>query len=440
MINDIIDLLFLNRLREKIEHIETRYEGTSLRVELKLKKESIKCPICSSDTLFHDYQTKSIKHSISTVQTCYINYKARRYRCRLCKKRFLEDNPFLAKYESISSLTKMNVLEHLKNPSHTFTSAANAAHISIQSAINIFDQHIEAKRRTLPEIISIDEFYKSKGSKFKYACILYDFMNKKVIDVLTTRHKRYLIDCFSRIPKYERENVKYFIIDMWEPYREAIRLAFPKAKIAADSFHIIKELNEIVRRQRIEVMNRYKLSDRSLLTNDSYYYMLKKFHYFFVKDFDKITTKRIVIPKFQTAWDKHTILDYLLSIDAKLKHAYKLKELYREFNKTADYDTCDEAFEVLIQLFRNHELEPFRMFGKTLLNWKTEIKCSFVRINGKRLSNGPIEGVNSQVKTIIKSSSGIRDFFRLRNKIMYSINKDVPILSKPKKSIKYKKK
>jgi transposase len=440
MINDIINLLFLNHVRSKIEQLETRYEGLHLWVELKFKKEDLKCPICSSQTRFHDYQTKRITHSVSTIQTCFINYKARRYRCNVCNKRFIEDNPFLAKYESISLLTKMNVLEHLKNPSHTFTSAANAFHISIQSVINIFDAHIEAKRRTLPEIISLDEFYKSKGSKYKYACLLYDFKDKKVIDVLTTRHKRYLIDFFSRIPKYETEKVKYFIIDMWEPYREAIHLAFPKAKIAVDSFHIIKELNQIVTRIRIEVMNRYKLSDRSLITNDSYYYMLKKFSYFFVKDFDKIKTKKIVIPKFQTAWDKHTILDYLLSIDDTLKRAYQLKEQYREFNKTADYHTCDEEFDALIQRFRNHELEAFRMFGKTLMNWKTEIKCSFIRVNGKRLSNGPIEGVNSQVKTIIKSSAGIKDFFRLRNKIMFSINKDIPVLSRPKKRSKYKKK
>ncbi len=44
------------------------------------------------------------------------------------------------------------------------------------------------------------------------------------------------------------------------------------------------------------------------------------------------------------------------------------------------------------------------MFGRLLRNWKQEIKNSFIRINGKRLSNAPIEGVNSRIKTIIKKT------------------------------------
>ena len=35
-----------------------------------------------------------------------------------------------------------------------------------------------------------------------------------------------------------------------------------------------------------------------------------------------------------------------------------------------------------------------------------------------------------KIKTLIKTSNGIKSFDRLRNKIMYSINKDIPIKSK----------
>lgn len=42
------------------------------------------------------------------------------------------------------------------------------------------------------------------------------------------------------------------------------------------------------------------------------------------------------------------------------------------------------------------------------------------------LSNGPIEGANSRIKTIIKASNGIKNFSRFRNRVIYGINKDVP--------------
>ena len=119
--------------------------------------------------------------------------------------------------------------------------------------------------------------------------------------------------------------------------------------------------------------------------------------------------------------------------DEDLKNAYFLKERYREFNLTADYETCDEELELLIDEFLNSKHEEFRTFGKLLIHWKNEIKNSFIRYQGKRLSNGPIEGANSRIKTILKSANGYTNFNRLRNRIMYSLNKDIPIKGNPKR-------
>lgn len=71
--------------------------------------------------------------------------------------------------------------------------------------------------------------------------------------------------------------------------------------------------------------------------------------------------------------------------------------------------------------------------GRLLYHWKNEIKNSFIRYHDKRLSNGPIEEANSRIKTILKSSNGYINFNRLRNRIMYSLNKDVPIKENPKR-------
>jgi transposase len=68
-----------------------------------------------------------------------------------------------------------------------------------------------------------------------------------------------------------------------------------------------------------------------------------------------------------------------------------------------------------------------RTFGKTLVKWRSEIKNSFMRIDGRRVSNGPIESTNNKIKTVIKTANGIRKFSRFRNRVLYSINKDIPI-------------
>lgn len=135
-------------------------------------------------------------------------------------------------------------------------------------------------------------------------------------------------------------------------------------------------------------------------------------------NFEKIFNGETYIHKMKIKWDKHEIRKYFLSIDSDSEYAYYLKEKYREFNLTADYETCDEEFDKLI--------EEFREFGKLIKRWRKNIKNSFIRVNNKRLSNGPMEGINSRIKTILKSANGIKKFFRLRNRVIYSINKDVP--------------
>lgn len=123
----------------------------------------------------------------------------------------------------------------------------------------------------------------------------------------------------------------------------------------------------------------------------------------------------------------------MLHIDPSLKEAYYLKEQYREFNLSAQYETCDAEFSDLRLKFLNSDLEEFREFGKLISRWQENIKNSFIRVEGRRLSNGPIEGVNSRIKTIMRNANGYKSFERLRNRIMYSINKDMPFLGTPNK-------
>lgn len=60
--------------------------------------------------------------------------------------------------------------------------------------------------------------------------------------------------------------------------------------------------------------------------------------------------------------------------------------------------------------------------AKTLTNWKQEILSSFHWYDGRRLSNGPIEGKNNYIKKIISNANGLSNFKRARNKFIYSQN------------------
>ena len=433
MYNDTIKLLNLEQFNLKIEKIDTVKRNNVLYCYITLKNQKDSCPICSSIPVIHGYKIKTIKHSISNNNPCFIIYRARRFYCKTCKHTYYEKNPFALKNDKLSTYTIYAVLNDLKDHTVTFKNVAVKYNLSVTSVINIFDTYIDSKRRTLPEVICIDEFYTSKKRQYKYACVFLDFISKKIIYIYPSRRKDRLTSELSFIPKNERLNVKYVVIDMWDTYRDLASIYFPNCMVAVDSFHVIRHLNDAIDSIRIKTMKKYDKRTNKLVQNDIYYYMLKKFHFFFTMSFEKIFNGQTYIHKMKTKWTKHEIRSYLFSINTDLRDAYFLKERYREFNLTADYETCDEELELLIDEFLNSKHEEFRTFGKLLIHWKVEIKNSFIRYQGKRLSNGPIEGANSRIKTILKSANGYTNFNRLRNRIMYSLNKDIPIKGNPKR-------
>ena len=77
----------------------------------------------------------------------------------------------------------------------------------------------------------------------------------------------------------------------------------------------------------------------------------------------------------------------------------------------------------LIKRFRHTQVEESIKVAETLNNWKEEILNSFVWINNRRISNGPVEGKNNYIKKILSNANGMVNFKRARNRILYSQNK-----------------
>lgn len=452
MYNDTIKLLNLEDINVDFEKSDVVKINNVLYCNIVLTTVNEHCPECgSTEYSIKDYREKHVNHSISTASPCIIKYKARRYKCKHCNKIFYEYNPFSNSYDKVSTFTRVMVLDALRSHTATFTSVAKQYKLTTQNVMNIFDTWVDCKRKTLPSIICIDEIYTNKlSNSSKYAAVLLDFKSRQLIEIYSSRHKAFLANQFTYIPIEERNNVKAVIIDMWDSYKELVHRYFKNSIVAVDSFHVIKHLNDAITKVRLNVMRKFKKANANkLIEHDMYYYMLKKFHYFFTKDYDEIYDGEIRIYKINAKWTKSEIKDYLLSIDDDLKYAYELKEKYRSFNMTAEYKTCDEELDELIHKFTNSHLEEYRIFGRMIRRWRNEIKNSFIKVKIgtskegkdiiKRLSNGPMEGTNSRLKCIIKNANGYRNFNRFRNRCFFAINKNEPILGKPKNKEKDKK-
>ena len=318
----------------------------------------------------------------------------------------------------------LEVLESLRNYTVSYEDIALKYNISPTKVIDIFDKCEDVKRLRLPQVLCIDEVYAKKLTKKKYCCILMDPINNKIIDVLNSRKKVYLEPYFRRISLKERSNTKYVVMDLFEPYKRVIKSCFKDVTIAADSFHVVKQLNECFKAVRIRIMKKYAYLKKY---DDYNYWMLKSFWKVLQSNFDKVKGK-FKIRKYGTIIDKHRLLHDMLLVDEELKEAYYLKEEYREFNLICEYSDAANEIEYFIETFNGSKIPEMRKFGRLLLAWKDEIINSFIRINGMRLSNSRIERANRNIKTLMRLSYGIQNFFRSRNRIMYSLNKNTRLI------------
>ena len=408
---------------QEIYHL--KQSDQSLILKVKLKRHLLTCPYCGKKLNIHGYYTRKLTHSTFANRKCSIHYMQRRCKCENCEITLHEQNPFSSLRESITHETKINVLTDLKYPEATYTSVASRYNLSTTQVIRIFDKHVNIPRKSLPEVLSIDEHYFPESDYDSlYCCLLMDFITGEIVDILPDRKKSYLINYFSRIKhdtldytttKSELNNVRYVSIDLSENFRSIAKTYFPKATICADSFHVIENLNRCFHKVRLKC--------RMATDNPNYKYFLVKFRFvFYHKTFLDNT------PRYNKRLGEYInyrgIRDLLLAEFPELKVAYELREFYLELNSNCSIAEAPYKIDKAISLFADSGISELDEFHNLLLNWREEIINSFTIINGKRINNSYIESKNRLLKKLISNANGFTNFKRTRNRILYSLNKD----------------
>lgn len=186
--------------------------------------------------------------------------------------------------------TVYNVLGDLKDETETFASPAKRHNLSVNPVIKIFDDYVRISRKSLSDVICIDEVYAFKSRNSSYVCALLDYHSQEIIYFLPSRHMGKLATYFRAIPKEERNKVKLVSIDMWHCYRTITQEFLPDAVCAVDKFHVLQDFTRRFTETRIRVMNQFKPLNE--LTQEEYrlrykrdinYYLLKKVNWLLFK-------------------------------------------------------------------------------------------------------------------------------------------------------------
>lgn len=244
-----------------------------------------------------------------------------------------------------------------------------------------------------PTILGIDEhfFTRKKG----FATTLCDLRNHTIYDVVLGRSEASLEAYLQGLQG--RNAVKVVCMDLSPTYRSVVKKYFPKARIVADRFHVIR------------------------LTN----------HHFLAcwKEIDPVASRNRGLVSLMRRHRRHLQPQQKLKLQAYLTAQPALEPIYRFkqhlcyllLKKHRTRKQCAALIPHLLRAIdqlRNAVFPYLVTLGETLHSWKDEIGCMwrFTR------NNGITEGFHNKMETISRVAYGFRNFenYRQRVKVLCS--------------------
>ena len=385
--NFITQLLNLKGIKvTKISH------GNSfVKIYITTEPRKHTCPACGSKTSrIHDYREQTIKDLPLQFKHTYLVLRKRRYVCS-CGKRFYESYNFLPRYQRMTNRLAFFVCQELTKLT-SLTSVAKSANVSVSTVIRIFN-HINYGIPTLPKVLCIDEF-KGNAETGKYQCILVDGEKNKVLDIIPDRCQSDLVSYFKRFSREERNKVKFFVCDMWQPYVDLAKVFFPKAIIIIDKYHFIRHVTWAIENVR-------KRIQKSMTTTLRKYYK---------------RSRKLILTRYHKLKDENKeAVDLMLLYNDDLRIAHKLKEWFYEICQSDKYSYQCMELAKWIQNAESSGIPEFEKCADTYRRWHKEIKNAFKY----GYTNGPTEGFNNKIKVLKRISFGLKNFYRFRNRILH---------------------
>jgi transposase len=490
-INDSIKLLNLEYAKEHIERIEFEEIHYKQYINVYLKRELKYCTnyddqsgeLCGSININNfGYYTRQVFHHSNTIKRQNLTVHIPRYLCKTCGKTFSGKNSIDFMNSNLTKGTFLYIMEELKEPTTTFNRLSVTTGLSNTKITTIFDKYFRPIRMKLPTVLCIDEFYKGRYFSKKFAAVLTDWENNKVIDIIDSRWTRDLENYFEMIPIYERSNVEYLTCDFYPAYRDIAYRYFPNVRVVVDLFHLKQILNKTfkIRINQVLFMEVKKCTNEELqlLEDTSLSHISdnnKGYNYKFLKKFQRelfISNNKHKMFQLRnwkgikTQMSHQDIIDRLLGLDPRLKGMYLIiqefydvldqyaihvaKKVYpgRKFSdEEAALITCDQQFvfkqqwdeasnelDIIFNKMATFETDIFIKHVKTFREWKPEIINSMIRdsrYNGRRFTNSNAESNNAIIKQILTNVKSIRNFDRFAKRAIYVINDGTPIKDKP---------
>ena len=248
----------------KVDGVISHAHCQELRISFPAPKERI-CPKCGSSycVIKDSGRERTVRHIPSGKTGTLLTFRHRRYLCKDCHSTYYEPIYWLHPGSAVTENLFLDIFSDLNSALSIRNIALNNC-VTESIVMSVMNTIRIEKPTILPETLCIDEFcgetgtYNPETKRWdieKFHCILANGRSGAVVDILPRRDKASLVRYFKSIPLHVRQRVKFCCVDMSGSFISMARDCFPSAQICVDLFHVVKNLNEMVRDVRIRVQH-----------------------------------------------------------------------------------------------------------------------------------------------------------------------------------------
>jgi len=362
-----------------------------LEVRVMYRTKTATCPRCGETTgKEHSRREQRKQDRRLRDKPVYLMLLKRRFRCQRCGKVFTEPDEVFG----FRRRSSCRFREHLGREAlhQTVRRTAQKERVGEGLVRRCVAEEIgrmlgAREARETPEFMGLDEY--SVSGRRLYHTAICDLVDREVMEVVEGQGQQRVKEYLDKLSRPER--VRAVAMDMHEPFRQAVEMCLPWAKVVADKFHLIRHVNGAVDKVRTDLQGGSRRGKKRELFRS---------RYTLLKGAERLED-----------WEKER-LARLFAGYPELKQAWDLKEAFRSWYRETDRERAEQGLTKLVQEIRNSGLPSFKELLSMLTNWRSEILNYF----DYRTTNGFVEGKNNRIKTIKRMGYGYRNDtnFRLR--------------------------
>lgn len=242
-------------------------------------------------------------------------------------------------------------------------------------------------------LLAVDEIALLKGHR--YMTVVLDYETGRVVWMGEGRKTATLAAFFELMTEEERAGVEAVAVDMWAPYRRAIRRYLPNARVIYDLYHVVADYHR-------RVLDRVRVAAYKRAASEEERRWLKGSRYLLFKNAENLTDRQ------------RPRLEQLLEVNEEIHTAYLLRDHLKQIWSLRSAWAVRRALREWCELAEESGVGPLQRFAATLRRHRRGI----VAHARYPIDTGRLEGTNNKIKVIKRRSYGFRDpaYFTLKVK------------------------